>query len=123
MSDKLGSTVRQWQQQHPGGPPLDLWEHVQKTAAAETMIWHWAYKQQRQQQLASLRLAVKAANTMLSVSPQDPQLVAAQLQAERALTDYTAAAAQQRIVATEPLWEVYGESSTYWFHRLGRPPL
>ena len=122
MPSVLSRAVSQWQQQHPGGDPLALWEHVQQTAATETLVWHLHYKQRRQQQLASLRMAVKSADSMLSVSQQDPQLVAAVLQAEQALTDYTAAAAQQRIAATEPLWEVYGESSTYWFHRLGRPP-
>ena len=29
---------------------------------------------------------------------------------------------QHQVDATEPLWEVYGEASTFWFHRLGKAP-
>jgi hypothetical protein len=36
------------------------------------------------------------------------------------LTAFEAEQLQQQVAATEPLWEVYGETSSYWFHRLGR---
>jgi hypothetical protein len=42
------------------------------------------------------------------------------LEAEQALTDMESAQLAQQTAATEPLWEVYGEQSTFWFHQLGR---
>ena len=43
MPSVLSRAVSQWQQQHPGGDPLALWEHVQQTAATETMVWHFFF--------------------------------------------------------------------------------
>jgi hypothetical protein len=58
----------------------------------------------------------------LHFAQHDAQLTSDLLAAEQRLTQHDATAAERRRAATEPLWEVYGESSTYWFHRLGRHP-
>lgn len=102
--------------------PMHLWEHILDKASAETQIWHVSFKQRQWQQRHTLWLAVKGARATLRQHPQDQHLTELLLQAEQLLTEYDTAAAQQRIAATEPLWEMYGESSTYWFHRLGRQP-
>jgi len=122
MKSSINSTIQQWQQQHHTGSKLELLEAVKEAASVNTRICHDTFKQQQQQQRRDLWAAVRLAKDRVQLSQHDAQLTSALLAAEQRLTDYDVAAAERRKAATEPLWEVYGESSTYWFHRLGRQP-
>ena len=122
MKSTLNTTIQQWQQQHPTGSKLEMLEAVKEAASVNTQIWHDNFKQEQQQHRRDLWRAVKLAKERVQVSQHDGQLIANLLTAERRLTEYDTAAAERRKAATEPLWEVYGESSTYWFDRLGREP-
>ena len=122
MKSTINRTIQQWQQQHPTGSKLELLEAVKEAASVNTQIWHDNFKQQQQQHRRDLWAAVRLAKERVQLSQHDAQLIAALLTAEQRLTEYDVAAAERRKAATEPLWEVYGESSTYWFHRLGRQP-
>jgi hypothetical protein len=51
----------------------------------------------------------------------DQQSLQDLLAAEQALSAFdNAQLTQQHVAATEPLLEVYGEKSSYWFHGLGK---
>ena len=96
MKASITSSIQQWQQQHPAGSPLDLFEAVKATAVVNTQLWHAQFKQRQQQQRRHLWMAVKTAKSQLQHFQPDAQLTAALLAAEQRLTDHDTAAAERR---------------------------
>ncbi len=110
------------EQQVPQLDPATLWERLKALAASAAQQLQQQIKSEKQQQLRRLRQAL-AAERRAAVNIPDQHAVQRQLAAEQALSAAENARLAQQAAATEPLYELYGEKSTYWFHQLGRAPL
>ena len=122
MEQSLQQALGQQQQVLPRRDPLTEWEQlVQHIQATTPAIQRQVQQPQRAEQVR-LRQAVATARRQ-----QDWQPGAATttnlLAAEQALQDWEQQQRQQQVEAAEPLWDVYGERSTFYFHRLGKRQL
>lgn len=106
-------------QRAPRLDPSAEWESLKDSARSITQQLQQRLQRQHREQHRRLRQQVAAARHMAQRYPSS--LAQRQfLAAEQSLSAHLAAETQRKAAATDPLWEVYGEASTFWFHRLGK---
>ena len=106
-------------QRTPRLDPSAEWESLKDSARNITQQVQQQMQRQQREEQRRLRQQVAAARRMAQryqSSLAQQQLLAA----EESLSAHLAAETQRKAAATDPLWEVYGEASTFWFHRLGK---
>jgi hypothetical protein len=76
---------------------------------------------QLSRQAAAVRVqAIQTARARLQVVPGNAALTRNLLDAEQQWADHLSRAATVRVDTAATLWDLYGEGSTHWFHRLGK---
>eukprot|EP00775_Hariotina_reticulata_P001284 gene1284-biopygen2553 len=95
----------------------DLKAYIQQYCVAEQK----RLRQQRQQDRRQLARQLRTARRLQHMFPI-PATTAGLLAAKRALQLHEQAQAASRARCQEAVHDVYGEASTYYFHRLGKPP-
>eukprot|EP00775_Hariotina_reticulata_P006285 gene6285-biopygen8100 len=95
----------------------DLKAYIQQYCVAEQK----RLRQQRQQDRRQLVQQLRTARRLQHMFPI-PATTAGLLAAKRALQLHEQAQAASRARCQEVVHDVYGEASTYYFHRLGKPP-
>jgi hypothetical protein len=119
LLSKLYGAAAALEQRSPRLDPATEWEQLKQQVQEICQHLERQLKQQQRQQRDRLWhnvVAARRARREIGDAQADQHL----LDAEQALTDLESAQLEQQTAATEPLWEVYGEQSTYWFHQLGR---
>lgn len=120
MRQSLQQALDQQRQVLPRCNPAVEWEqlvqHVQATAPAIQR----QLRQQQQAEQTRLRQAVATARRQQGWQP-GAATTTNLLQAEQRLQEWQDQQRQQQVASAEPLWDVYGERSTFYFHRLGKP--
>ena len=119
LQHKLEEAAADLQRLNPRLDPAAEWEQLKCQAQQITKQLQKEMAEERQAAKRTLQQAVAAARHMHTHYP-DQQSLSDLLAAEQSLTAFETAQLQHRVEASEPLWEVYGESSTFWFHRLGK---
>jgi hypothetical protein len=119
LADSISSFIGEQQEQQPQLTPVQQWEAIKQHAAAATQSIVFRRQEQQRQQRRTLLAAIRTAAGLNDRHP-NATAVANLLAAEQALTAHEEASLAAQTAATEPLWELYGESSTFWFHRLGK---
>jgi exonuclease III len=108
--------------QEQRSPRLDLaaeWEQLKEQVQALCQQLEQQLKAEQQRERRRLWgqvVAARRAHRQLGDARSVQQL----LDAEQALTVHETTQLEQQTAVTEPLWEVYGEQPTFWFHQLGR---
>jgi hypothetical protein len=108
------------EQRSPRLDPAAEWEHLKGLVEGLCEQLQRQLKEQQRQERNRLwgqLLAARRHQLALGGAQAQQQV----LEAEQALTALETAQLAQQTAATEPLWEVYGEQSTFWFHQLGKP--
>ena len=116
---KLQEAITELDQRSSPLDPAEKWECIKQQAQDLCKHLQHLLKQQQQQERQRLWQQVNAAKRQQR-RLQDTESVRQQNAAEDALGAFERAQLTQQTAATESLWELYGEQSTYWFHRLGR---
>lgn len=119
LRSKLGEARSALEQRSPRLDPAAEWEHLKGLVQGMCEQLQHQLNEQRRQERRRLWGDVIAArrHQRWRRTAQTEQRV---LAAEHAVTALESADLAQQTAATEPLWEVYGEQSTFWFHQLGR---
>jgi hypothetical protein len=121
LKQRLADAAEGLQQRSPRLDPAAEWEELKVSAISITKDLHQQLKREQQGRGRQLRQQLAAAKGLAQRYPSafyDRKV----LDAEQDLTVFETTQLQQQVEATEPLWEVYGETSSFWFHRLGRAP-
>lgn len=98
------------------------WEALKQFIKAHTVCWHVQQRLGQQQQRRSLQQQHCLAGRLADLFPC-AATAARLLAAKRALQLHDHEQAAQRAATRAVVDAVYGEGSTYYFHRLGKPPL
>eukprot|EP00775_Hariotina_reticulata_P015037 gene15037-biopygen719 len=126
----LKAAVEQYKQtwQPHGGPhggvlPIEVqrWEDLKAYIQQYCVAEQKGLRQQRQQDRMQLAQQLRTARRLQHMFPI-PATTAGLLAAKRALQLHEQAQAASRARCQEVVHDVYGEASTYYFHRLGKPP-
>ena len=122
LQHSIQQALAQQQQQPSRCDPLTEWEQlVQHIQAVTPVIQRQVQRPQRAEQVR-LRRAVATARRQQAWQP-GAAATTNLLAAERALQEWEQQRRTQQVAASEALWDVYGERSTFYFHRLGKRPL
>lgn len=97
------------------------WEALKQFIKAHTACWHVQQRLGQQQQRRSLQQQLRLASRLADLFPC-AATAARLLAAKRALQLHDQEQAAQRAATRAVVDAVYGEGSTYYFHRLGKPP-
>ena len=119
LQRNLQQAAADLQQRRPALNPAEQWEQLKQIAKQEAKQLQRQLSDHREDQRRRLRQQVAVARG-LTHRVGDPQSLQDLLAAEQALSAFEDAELTQHVAATEPLWEVYGEKSSYWFHSLGK---
>ena len=116
----------QMQQQQPPDPAT-AWEqlvqcavHLCKAEAYRHRLLQRVQVRQRCAAVAAMRHQQQ--RELQELGQVQPATTAALLQAEHHLSSFQQQRLEQQAAALEPLWELYGEKPTRFFHSLGRAP-
>jgi exonuclease III len=119
LKRSLQQAAADLQQRRPALNPAEQWDQLKQFVQQEAKQLERQLSAHREADRRRLRQQVAAARR-LNRRVGDPQSLQDLLAAEQALSAFEDAELTQHVVATEPLWEVYGETSSYYFHRLGK---
>lgn len=119
LKQQLEEAVSELAQRSPRLDPAAEWEEIKDSAISISKRLQQQLQREQNTERRQLRQQVAAARRIAERFPSS-RAERDLLTAEQDLTDFETAVLQRSVAATEPLWEVYGESSTYWFHRLGK---
>lgn len=119
----LSHEIRRFKQMYPQpGDKVGRWEALKQFVQDSTVSWQKQHQHKQQQQRRRLqqqhRLATQVAATFPCAATAHRLLAA-----KSALQLHDQEVAAQRAAARAVVHDVYGESSTYYFHRFGKPPL
>eukprot|EP00775_Hariotina_reticulata_P006283 gene6283-biopygen8097 len=122
----LKAAVEQYKQTwqpHGGILPIEVqrWEDLKAYIQQYCVAEQKRLRQQRQQDRRQLAQQLRTARRLQHMFPI-PATTAGLLAAKRALQLHEQAQAASRARCQEVVHDVYGEASTYYFHRLGKPP-
>jgi hypothetical protein len=121
LRSKLQLAAARQQHDSPGLDPASAWERLKDSAIAITKQLQRDLQGEQRSALDSLRSALAAARSAARSVPT-PGTQQTVLDREQDLSAFETARLARQVAATEPLWEVYGETSSFWFHRLGKAP-
>ena len=119
MQHSLQQALNQQQQQRPRRDPLSEWEQIVQHIQATSPVLQRQLKQQQRSEQVRLRQAVATARRQMEWQP-GAATTTNLLQAEKQLQEWEEQQRQSHVANAEPLWDFYGERSTYYFHRLGK---
>ena len=119
LKSKLSEAAQQQRRDSPDLDPAMAWEGLKDSAIAIAKQLQPDLQQQQRDALRLLRQDLAAARNVASHLPSDGTQQTL-LDREQDLSAFETARLARHVEATEPLWEVFGETSSYWFHRLGR---
>src|SRR5512139_1213294 len=119
LRSKLSDARTALEQRSPRLDPAAEWEHLKGLVQGLCEQLQRQLKEQQRRERSRLWGQLLAARRYQrwAGNAQSEQRV---LEAEQAVTALESAELAQQTAATEPLWDVYGEQSTFWFHQLGR---
>ena len=127
---ELKLAIRQYKQTwqpapavQPGNlpPEMQRWEDLKSHVRRLCLVQQQQLKRQRQADRRRLVQQLRTARRLQGVM-QDAAATAVLIVAKRDLQLYDQHQAASRTACQEVVHEVYGETSTFYFHRLGKPP-
>ena len=115
-----------WQPQaaaQPGQAPPEVqrWEDLKAFVRQQSIVQQKQLQQQRQADRRVLVHQLRTARRMQCLA-QGAATTARLLSAKRALQLYDQHQARSKVACQDVVHEMYGETSTFYFHRLGKPP-
>ena len=120
LRERLSAAKAELQQRSPRLDAAEEWEQLKCSAARVTQQLEQQHRWEQQQQLRRLRQQLAAARGLDQRYPNQGE--SRQLAAEQALSAFQHAQLAKQVEAAEPLYELYGEKPTFWFHQLGKAP-